>query len=365
MKRYVLALIVAVWACAGPNMYFDPAPAPSWIHRASCTMDPVTGRLTAVGSTPATTRVDEDLRLAKYDAISKVARMISSEVSSTTTVWQVQASAGSSLADRSILQKDIRVRSRIRVADVMVRAHYRDKATGTAYVLIAVDTRAWVHRIERRLKRRLRMAREQLRLAGAMMQQRRPLRAYAHLMVADRQGAATNSDLIVLGVLQRDNQTGNRMMGLKRKIHALLRELKNDTVFSMRVDCPLPDAAAMFRNRIQNFLARHGMRTSGNGRYRVVIKARVFAQYKGPHRVANRVEQVFRGLGNIRVLDADGEVVGPLSFGLPRDTYTARAINRQAAYKQAVTLAADMLQAGLKSRFRQTFFQPGAENLWE
>lgn len=340
--------------CAGPDLYFDKAPAPAWLNQDSCRLDRSTGKIIVVGSTPATQMIDEDLKLARYDAISKVAQMISSEVTSTTSVWQAESSVGKKTQDRSILSKDVNIRSRIRVADVRVRRRYRDARTKTAYVLIVVDVDAWVSRIEHRLSRYIQVIKGQARTARDLLARTRPLQAYAHILAADRTGSNTASDLAVLSVLQRDNKTGVLLHDLKRKVHSTAGRIKDRLGFSIKIKSSFADAAGLCRGRIRDFLVQKGFHVNRHNRYKIVIRVSIAADYTGRVQVANRSEHVFSAIGSLKVIEPDGSIVGPLSFMVPKGRYSERANNRQAAYKRAMLLGADLVQAGFRSRFRQT-----------
>ena len=348
--------------CAGPDMYFDTAPPPRWLHQDSCRLNRSTGLITAVGRTPVTQLVDEDLRLAKYDAVSKVAQMISSEVSSTTSVWQAEYSTGKKTQDRAILAKDIRIRSRIRVADVRVRRQYRDKRTKTAYVQVAVDARAWIRRIEHRLSGHIRTIAEQVKIARGFIQADRPLHAYAHLMIAARAGKGSASDLVVLNVLNRKNKTGQRLYTLEQKADSMIRKLKNKMTFSVMARATFPDAARLCAGRIRDFLRKKGFRVKRNGN--IKVRALLSAKNQGTVRIATRIEHVFSAIAGINVKEPDGSTVGPLSFSAPDGRYSAKANRKNAAYKKAVFMGADLLQAGFRSRFRHAFFQADASDTW-
>jgi hypothetical protein len=352
MNKIILVVLLFWIGCGGPNLYFDPGPAPAWTQRVDCWKTP-TGMLMAVGSAPATQRVAEDLKLARYDAISRIAQMISSELSAVTSYWQTEVNTGKSSGEMAVINKDIRIRSRIRVSDIKVVRRYRDKATSMAYVMVAVDTGQWISKIERGLKSKTNALQQITTSSKELIGHKRVLSAFSRLNKAWLDTQNTQSDLLVLYVLAPHSQVGQRLTRLRERIHRMLDMIKQDIHFRIALRCPSTQAAKEIRGNILQFLMDQGFTATDRGKWVVRIDGWIKTRRSGRFKIGYRKETRLALDAGLTVRDANGQVIGPLSFRLPPNRYFTHDTNKIKAMNKAIDLGMDLIVAGFTSRFRR------------
>lgn len=347
-----LVMAALLLGCGGPNFQFDPAPAPAWI---SAEPSDVNARsIEAVGIAPVTTTVQRDIELATRDAKNRVAQIFESQVAARASDWTLAVSGGAADSERTVASSSVEVRSNVNVEDVTVAAAYRDEATQSQYVRIAVDRAAWTRRLTQRLADRLEQIDRQATAARDALAARKPLAAFSELLAAYALGQQVEPDIVVIDLLDTRAGVRKRLLDLKRELDATGKRLRADFKFAVKIRGGDAQSKTKLTGNLRDFLAGYGF-AIGSGRDTVTLEIELGQRFVASEQVAARTEQVHAATGSLTALDADGSEIAELGFALAADRYTERDTDKAAAQKKALLLAADTVASKFRSGFRRLF----------
>ncbi len=361
----VRALVAGLLGCSlilaascGPNMYWGEGKRPGWLKIDGTRLNKSRNGITAIGSTPATTRAAEDQDLAERDARTQISNMLSSEVKSRQLVWTMQVSTNDEADDEQVVRQDVEVTSNLRLEDAKVASSWRDEETKTVYVLFKVDTPAWASRIKRRLAGGLAEV-ESMRAKGTQeLRAGKGLRAYRTMKQAYAVGARLGEDARVMDVLATAQGYGRKVARAKQELDDFQDTLLDSAQIEINVSARDSDMGRQTRGGLEQFLKALGLKVvmpGQGGRSAVKMKVEIGHLPKGVRNVGRRTEHLSEAMARLRVIEPDGSEVRKLSVDVSGRRYTERGNSAAQAAKRATALAARTVQSRFRSKFRRAF----------
>lgn len=340
-------------ACAGPNMHFDPKPAPPWIADRAMPNRPDQA-LHAVGEAPATVNVQRDVEMATRDAKVRLGQLFESRVVARSSDWSITKGVGSEAQEHSVVSGSVDVRTAVTLEDTRAEASYRDEVTQTQYVLLSVNVRAWVQRLERRLTTGFAALEESIRTARSAIDAGQVFAATRELAQASRRGMQLEPDAMVLELLDATQAPRQRLSAAQQQMAAQAKELRERFPFAVEVSCSDSGIKRRIAADLESFLKGDGFRVAdvaGKGAVRVVVGVQQSPQRT--ERVAGRSEFIHAGQGTLKVLQPNGSEVGELAIIIDPKASEERDVNADAAAAKALALAADTIVARFRSAYRE------------
>ncbi len=343
-----------VGGCAGPQMHFDPAPAPAWISKE--TSQAGAAQLAAVGSAPATTHVQRDADLAVRDAKNQIAQMFESQVVARSSDWSLASLGGAEDGVRTVAAQSVEVRTRVQVEDVTVQASYRDEATRTHYARVVVDRKAWLQRLRSRLEDGLAQLQAQSQQAESALAEGKALSALEALIQGAEKGRTLEPDVVVGDLLDAKLGARAKLQEAKASLASLGRRLRQDYPFAVDVDGPQAAREKLLAD-LRSFLAGYGFAVAEGRPQAKAIRVQVKLGERAlrNEQVGSRTEHVHAALGSLVVHDASGAEVARLAIELGNDQHTESDVDNDVAAKKAISLATDTVAARFRSAFREAY----------
>ena len=349
------ALLVSV-GCGGPDLAFDSAPAPGWTHGLLKTKP---GRITATGSTQATSQIATDFELARRDALHQVAGSIQAQVAGHTSTYEAHIATGDKTVSEDLVSRTVDLRTRLPVEGAEVAATYRDEGTATAYVLVEVDTSLWASNVQKRLERALAHITDELaRTMGLGFARGGVFEGLENAAVVRAALRAATVDVSVMDVLKPAANYGAALRERADGLALTVRRLKERTPFLITVQGGDKATRDGIHSQLRAFIGEQGFplidkQREQSGSRAVSVKITLSHEDRGPQRVGNRTEYLAVARGSLRVQDPAGREVPKLAFDLSGSMVEERAQDPNQAALAAQRLAADTLVSQLRSRFRR------------
>lgn len=338
--------------CGGPDLAFDPAPAPGWT-RGLLKTEP--GRITATGSTQASQQIATDFELARRDALHQVAASIQAQVAGHTSSYEAHIATGDKTVSEDVVSRTVDLRTRLPVEGAKVAATYRDKGTATAYVLVEVDTSLWASNVQKRLERALAHITDELaRTMGLGFARGGVFEGLKNAAVVRGALRAATVDVSVMEVLKPAANYGARLREKAEGLALTVRRLKERTPFLITIQGGDKGTRDGLHSQLRAFIGERGFPVVQQARSGAVsVEITLSHQDKGAQRVGNRTEYVAVARGSLRVRDPAGRDVPALAYELSGSMVEERAPDANQAALAAQRLAADTLVSQLRSRFRR------------
>ena len=354
MKRCAFVVLTLATACGGPNLHFDPAPAPPWVTQPAS--DVSARELRAVGAAPATVNSQRDADLATRDAKARIAQLFESQVVARSTDWSVAVASSEGSSQRNVTQQSVEVRSRVTVEDARVESSYRDEATKSAYVLVVVDRPAWSRRLDGRIADGLaELERAATQARTALDSGAQPLAAYAQVLAGYEAGGKVEADVVILDLLDSARGVRQKLLDLKARLAEVSRDLRERHPFVVDVGCTDAVVAQRLAGNLESFLKERGFKVDKAAKKPVRLSVTISERKLGTEAVAGRKEQVHAALGRLQVTEPNGAEVSELAVVLEGDTYQERDTDDARAAGKALTLAADTLASKFRSAYRTAY----------
>lgn len=348
-------------AGCGPNLYWSKGKQPAWLVIDGARVKKTPAGIEAIGSSPATTRVQEDLQLAERDAKTQISTMLSSQISTRQLVWTMQVATNDKADDEQVVNQDIEVRSGLRLEDATVAATFRDKETRSAYVQLKVDTAAWAARIKKRVEGGLAEVASLHQRAQGQLGAGRALLAFKSLRAAYEAGARLGEDVRVLDVLASELRYGRKVADAKEKMDEFRRNFFEKTVVEIQVLCADPGVARATRGGLESFMKKNGFQVAlpdQGGRSPIRIKAMIAQRALGTQQVGRRTEHVAGALAQLTVTQPDGMEVPELAISVDGRRQKERGDSAEQAGARALNLASESVLSAFRSKFRRGFATP-------
>ncbi len=354
----LLGLCLALPVACGPNMYWGQGKRPGWLVIDGTRLKKTPHGISSIGSTPATTRVNEDLSLAERDARTQISNMLSSEVKSKQLVWTMQVSTNDEADDEQVVRQDVEVTSNLRLEDAKVASRWRDEETRTVYVLFKVDTPAWARRIERRLSGGLAQVENLRAKANRELRGGQGMRAFRTTREAYAVGRRLGEDARVMDVLATARGFGRKVAAAKQELDDFQDKLLDNAQVEINVECRDGNVGRQARGGLEQFLKDQGLKVAlpGQGGQQAIKMQVMIGQVpKGARNVGRRREFLAEAAGKLRVVEANGREVRKLSVDVGGRRYTERGSSAGQAGSRALSLAARTVQSRFRSKFRRVF----------